>query len=207
MRGELEAYFEMLGGVGRRVLATDELGHDMSLDEAITWTIGEAQRTKRDGTRVYFIGNGGSAAICSHMAADWMRNGNFAATALNDGAALTCFANDHGYAQVFAAPLSRLVQPSDLLIAISSSGQSANILSAIPVARARKATILTLSGFEPSNPLRVLGDMNFYVPNNQYGFVEIAHLTICHAILDLAMGWRQSGTAPSYATYSPEEAT
>src|SRR6185436_20185844 len=109
------------------------------------------------------------------------------------GAVLTCLGNDLGYDQVFARQIQAHARAGDLLIAISSSGNSANILNAVAAARARRADVITLSGFAPDNKLRGRGDLNFWVPNGLYGFVEIAHLAICHAILDLAMGWRAEG--------------
>ena len=83
-----------------------------------------------------------------------------------------------------------LGQPQDLLFAISSSGHSPNILNAVTEARAKGIAVLTFSGFEDDNPLRSMGDMNLYLSSNTYGFVEIGHLTLCHAILDISMGWQ-----------------
>lgn len=206
MQGELEGYFEVLGGLGRRVLASDAQGREIAPGAAISWAVTASDLTKQDSKKIYFIGNGGSAAIASHMAIDWMKNGGFATLAFNDGAALTCLANDLGYGQVFAAPLSRHAGNGDLLIAISSSGSSESILAGVNAARSKGAKVITLSGFKSDNPLRRLGDMNFYVPNDLYGFVEISHLTICHAILDLAMGWRADGSRPAYVTYNAEPA-
>jgi D-sedoheptulose 7-phosphate isomerase len=199
MQGELEGYFETLGRLGGLVQASDLQRREVTIDAAMAWAVNESERTKSEDAKVYFIGNGGSAAIASHMAIDWMKNGGFAAAAFNDSAALTCLSNDIGYEQVFALPLSRHAKAGDLLVAISSSGKSANILTGVDAARANGAKVMTLSGFDQNNPLRGKGDMNFYVPNGLYGFVEIAHLTICHAVLDLAMGWRLSGGAPTYA--------
>jgi D-sedoheptulose 7-phosphate isomerase len=78
-----------------------------------------------------------------------------------------------------------------MLIAISSSGQSPNILEAVKVARGRDCKIVTYSGFSEDNALRRTGDINFYVraKKGEYGFVEIAHLALCHAVLDIDMGW------------------
>ena len=66
------------------------------------------------------------------------------------------------------------------------------------MAAARRANldVVTLSGFKPDNPLRKLGDLNFWIPDGHYGFVEIGHLALCHAVLDMAMGWRQVGDLP-----------
>ena len=199
MQGELEAYFATLGALGGSILATDRAGASVASAEAISRFVSDCERVKSDQARVFFIGNGGSAAIASHMAIDWMKNGGFDASAFNDSALLTCLSNDLGYEQVFALPLRRHARRGDLLIAISSSGQSANILAGAEVARNSGVTVITMSGFSPDNPLRRCGNLNFYVPNQLYGFVEISHLTLCHAVLDMIMGWRSNGRDPVYS--------
>lgn len=143
---------------------------------------------KGAGNTVFFIGNGGSAAICSHMATDWMKNGGFRAQAFNDGATVTCLANDYGYERVFQTQINRFGRRGDLLFAISSSGQSTNILKGAQAATDIGMDVVTLSGFNPDNPLRIKGRINFYVPSDRYGIVEIVHLAICHHILDTLMG-------------------
>jgi D-sedoheptulose 7-phosphate isomerase len=188
MRGEIEAYFRTLGAFGARIEATDRAGERLALAAAGAAALEAARRTQREKARVFFIGNGGSAGICSHQATDWMRNGGFSALALNDGAALTCLGNDLGFEQVFARQIEMHGRPGDLLIAISSSGNSPNILRGVEAARAAGLHVLTLSGFKPDNKLRRLGDVNFYVPSERYGWVEISHLALCHAILDASMG-------------------
>ena len=141
----------------------------------------EARACKRG---LFFVGNGGSAAIASHMAADWLKNGNVAAQCFNDGALTTCLSNDLGYDQVFAKPLSLHGRQGDVLFAISSSGNSPSILNASKAAYHVGMYVVTLSGFRPDNPLRNMGDVNFYVPSDRYGIVEVCHHAICHAILD-----------------------
>jgi len=188
MKGELEAYFRTLGAIGDRIQASDRAGAALPLAEATARFLAAASETKRSRTRIFFIGNGGSAGICSHMATDWLKNGGFASVSLNDGATLTCLGNDLGFEQVFARQVEMHGRAGDLLVAISSSGNSANILRAVEAARAAKMGVVTLSGFSPDNRLRRLGDLNFHVPNDRYGFVEISHLAICHAVLDLSMG-------------------
>ncbi len=118
------------------------------------------------------------------MAADWLKNGHVAAMCFNDSAALTCLSNDFGYESVFACPLVMHSKAGDLLFAISSSGRSNNIKFAISEARLSDVNVITLSGFNPNNPLRRSGDVNFYVPSNKYGVVEICHLAILHHLLD-----------------------
>lgn len=139
---------------------------------------------KSRGARVFFIGNGASAAIASHMAADFLKNGVIAAQCFTDGALTTCLANDLGYENVFAKPLEIHGRNGDVLVAISSSGKSRSITLAAEMALNKGMRAITLSGFDPHNPLRALGTVNFYVPSDRYGVVEVAHHAVCHAILD-----------------------
>lgn len=134
--------------------------------------------------RLFFIGNGGSAAIASHMAADFQKAASIPAMAFNDAPAVTALANDVGYDMVFADQLRMHKRLGDILVAISSSGRSPNIHEAVNVARDLGMQIITLSGFDPDNPLRSAGDVNFYVPSSRYGVVETAHLAILHSLLD-----------------------
>ena len=130
------------------------------------------------------------------MAIDWMKNGGFSALSFNDASQLTCLGNDLGIDRIFSVPIEAHGREGDLLMAISSSGNSANILTAVKAARKIKARVVTLSGFDLHNALRKSGDVNFWVPDSHYGFVEIGHLMICHAILDIAMGWQRVGDRP-----------
>ncbi len=134
--------------------------------------------------RLFFIGNGGSAAIASHMAADYMKNGDFPTFSFTEGPLVTCITNDLGYANSFWLPIDAHGMLGDVLFAISSSGRSENILCAANAARGKKMNIISLTGFAPDNPLRGKGQINFYVPSSHYGTVEIAHLAILHSILD-----------------------
>ena len=140
--------------------------------------------TRASGNSVFFIGNGGSAAIASHMAADWMKNGKFKAQCFNESSQLTCLSNDLGYGSVFSEPIRRFGEPGDLLFAISSSGSSINIINAANAAIDRGMIVVTLSGFLPDNNLRSIGNANVWVPSAMYGVVEIAHLAFLHMILD-----------------------
>jgi D-sedoheptulose 7-phosphate isomerase len=137
----------------------------------------------RDGT-LYLIGNGGSAAMASHMAADACKNGFLRALALNDPALLTATSNDVDFDEVFSLPLERLARPGDLLITISSSGNSPNIVRALETARATGIGAVTLSGKQPDNRTRTLGDLNFYVPLDRYGWAESAHQIVLHHWFD-----------------------
>ena len=131
---------------------------------------------KASGGRLFFCGNGASAAFSSHMALDWSKNGGVPAISLNDSVQLTALGNDLGYDDVFAAALQWHARSGDLLVTISSSGNSPNIIKAIGVAREIGMKVITFSGLKPDNESRKLGDLNVYVPAKTYGMVECAHL-------------------------------
>jgi D-sedoheptulose 7-phosphate isomerase len=143
-----------------------------------------AQAFIEQASRVFLIGNGGSAAIASHMATDFTKNADIPASAFNDVSLLTCFANDFGHEHMFSQALYHYARDPDwLLVAISSSGRSRNIINAVDYARRMHRKVVTMSGFDASNPLRQLGDVNLYVPAHDYGSVEITHLAILHSMV------------------------
>ncbi len=193
MQDRIGPYFETLHRVIRDAECTDAAGAALSMAAAFARVRDQAHAAQRRGNKLMFIGNGGSAGITSHLATDFSKNGGLRATAFNDGAVLTCLGNDLGYENVFAKQIEWHGREGDLLVAISSSGRSANILNGVGAARAQGCAVATLSGFAGDNPLRRLGDVNFYVRSPFYGFVEVAHLALLHAILDLDMGWTPDG--------------
>ena len=161
-----------------------------NLERDINILFNEIKFTWKSKKNFFICGNGGSAAIASHMAIDYSKNGRLPSLAFNDGAALTCLGNDLGFENVFAEQLKLHARPGDLVFAISSSGSSPNILAAVQQAQEVDCQVVTLSGFSPDNPLRKEGLLNWYVNSPEYGFVELSHLVICHLILDYQMGWR-----------------
>lgn len=191
---EVHRYFTALAGHLTQAVATSASGTTLEMAAAVNQAMATASRTHAEGNKLIFVGNGGSAAIASHMATDYSKNGGIRSLAFNDGAMLTCLGNDFGYDQVFAKQIEFHARAGDLVIAISSSGRSVNILNAVKSARASKCSVITFSGFTADNPLRGLGDINFYIASDRYGFVEIGHLTICHAILDFICGLRVPDT-------------
>jgi D-sedoheptulose 7-phosphate isomerase len=185
---DLQSYFVTLSDLLCQVEVTSPSGGRIEFADAATALMARARATHAAGNKLIFVGNGGSAAIASHMATDYSKNGGVRSLALNDASMLTCLGNDLGYDRVFAKQIELHARSGDLVIAISSSGRSANILNAVDAAAAAGCTIATLSGFTPDNPLRRKGEWNFYVASDRYGFVEIGHLTICHAVLDFLCG-------------------
>ena len=133
---------------------------------------------------VFFIGNGGSNAICSHMLEDYAKIGRFRTHSFSDPSLITCYANDYGYENAMAEWMKLYFEEGDLLVAISSSGNSKNILNAVNAANQMNGKVITLSGFKMDNYLKSKGLVNFYLPIENYGVVECFHQVILHALLD-----------------------
>lgn len=142
---------------------------------------------KREGKQVFFIGNGGSAGIASHMTADFMKNGGMKTYSLYDNSLTTCMGNDYGYEYIFSRPLGFLGNTGDLLVAISSSGNSQNIVNAIEVAHKKGMKVLTFSGFKQDNRIKAMGTCNCHVPVCHYGMVESIHNLILQQIVDVIL--------------------
>ena len=189
MRDRIDPYFDTLSRLIRRAECTDGAGQPVELAVAFERTRDYARATVASGNKIMFVGNGGSAGIASHLAADFSKAGRMPAMAFNDGAALTCLSNDLGYENVFSEQIKWHGRDGDVVIAISSSGKSPNIIRAAETAKAKGCSLVTFSGFGADNPLRPMGDVNLFVNSHAYGFVEVAHMALCHAILDLELGW------------------
>jgi D-sedoheptulose 7-phosphate isomerase len=147
-------------------------------------------RAYTNGKQVFTLGNGGSASTASHMAADLAKNTigpnmrRFRIISLNDNVSLlTALANDIGYENVFSEQLKSLVRAGDLIVVISASGNSPNVLSAIRCAQARSAEVAGLFGFD-GGAASELADLSIVVPSRHYGIIEDVHLTINHVLVD-----------------------
>src|SRR5687768_8362510 len=98
-------YFDQVGRLVRRAVVTGAAGTSTDIPAAVEWTVAAARNACAAGNKIMFIGNGGSAAIASHMAIDFSKNGGLRATAFNDPATLTCLSNDLGFENVFSAQI------------------------------------------------------------------------------------------------------
>lgn len=143
------------------------------------------------GSQIFFIGNGGSAATASHFANDLngLRNQTvpFRAQSLTDNVAtITAIANDYGYEEIFKHQLWTQIKQHDVVVAISASGNSPNILKAAHYANQKAAIVLGLTGFD-GGELRKLCSLALHVPTAQgeYGPVEDLHLIFDHLIISL----------------------
>lgn len=145
------------------------------------------RQVRADRRQLFFIGNGGSAGIAVHMTADFLKNGRMRTIDLYAPTTLTCLGNDYGYEYVFSKQLEILAARGDVLVAISSSGNSPNILRAAETVRATGGVVITFTGFKEDNLLRVMGDRNLYVPSMAYGIVESIHNQILQQVVDEIM--------------------
>lgn len=153
-------------------------------DGFLLWRDLTVSLREQSGT-IYLVGNGASASMASHMAADLAKNARVHTEVFSDLSLITAISNDMGFDKVFAEPLSRRARPGDMLVAVSSSGASPNVLAAAEVARARDLDIVTLTAMSADNPLRKAGTLNVYVPARTYGYAESCHAAILHHWMDL----------------------
>ncbi len=187
LKENAESYYSNLSDKLEKIQATRKDGSGLDFFAAIESAGQLAMAQTEAGRKIIFIGNGASASIASHMSTDFWKNGSMRAIAFNDAALLTCLSNDCGYENVFGKSVEMFADEGDILVAISSSGKSENILNGVREARKRGVHVVTLSGFGSDNPLCGMGDINFYVPDGTYGAVEILHLSVCHCILDIVI--------------------
>ena len=142
-------------------------------------------RVRSVGATVYYLGNGASASMASHFAADMAKIGGVRTMVFTDLSLLTAIANDVSYEDVYAEPLKWYMKRKDMVVVISSSGNSPNIVRAVHQAKELGGTVITISAMSENNAIRKSGDLNFYVPAKTYGFAETAHAAILHFWMDL----------------------
>lgn len=136
------------------------------------------------GGKTIIVGNGGSAAIASHVSVDLTKAAGIRSACFNESSLLTCFANDFGYEKWVEKALEYYVDEADLVILISSSGRSANMLNAAKLCVSQNVSFVTFSGFDSENPLRSFGNLSFWVDSKSYNHVETIHQTWLLATID-----------------------
>ena len=153
---------------------------------AVSDLIKEAHKQKR---KTLIFGNGGSAAIASHFSVDLTKNARVRCTNYNESDLLTCFSNDYGYDKWVEKALEFYSDEDDVLILISASGSSKNMINAANYAKKNKIkSIVTLTGNKEDNPLKKLGDINFWVNSAAYNHIENIHQIILLSLVDLIIG-------------------
>ncbi len=153
-------------------------------DAGLSAEMEKAAAILRGANHIFFAGNGGSMSICTHMAEDFTKIAGIPSHAMSDASLITCFANDYGYELVYVKWLESYFTKGDVLVAISSSGESHNIRNAAKYVRKKGGKVITFSGFKANNRLSREGVVNFRVPIENYGVVECFHQMILHIILD-----------------------
>jgi D-sedoheptulose 7-phosphate isomerase len=163
---------------------------DAALIAAIETVTQRAVETLRGGRTILLAGNGGSAADAQHIAAELVgrfaydRPGLAAIALTTDTSALTAIANDHGFDRVFARQVEALGRPGDMLIAISTSGRSPNVIAALQAARARGIATVGLTGQHPG-PMAPWCDHVLAMPSPETPRVQEAHILVGHIICSL----------------------
>ncbi|MCB1134729.1 MAG: SIS domain-containing protein [Chlamydiia bacterium] len=183
-KADLNNYLRELNHSLERCLVTDQFEQPIPVDEAVARSLELLHRVRAQDGKAMIVGNGGSAAIASHMQNDLCKCDGMRAMVFSETPLLTAWTNDVGYEVAYERQLLLWAEPRDILIAISSSGQSQNIVRTATTAQQEGVPVITLSGFSPKNTLRQIGDLNFFVPSMSYGMVELSHSILCHFLTD-----------------------
>lgn len=177
-------YFSIIKNGLDSIISTDEKGNVLNTDIAIEQWADQCEKLKNRKGIFFFCGNGASATMAEHMSHDCFQNAGFLTATCSETSHITAISNDMSYEDVFSYRISKMLGESDMLVTISSSGNSPNIIKAIAAARKLGAYVITLSGKNKNNQSRNSGNLNFYVPLNTYGLVESTHAVLLHCWLD-----------------------
>ena len=143
--------------------------------------------TARNGGKILIFGNGGSAAIASHVSVDLTKNARIRSVNFNESDLITCFSNDYGFERWVEKSVDFYADKKDCLILISSSGKSKNMINACKAAKRKKIKIISFTGHSKNNPLSKLSDLSLWINSKAYNFIENTHqlwlLTICDLII------------------------
>lgn len=180
-----------LHGLLENLSVLDSQGNHLDADEAFSRLTELTFRVSSEGATIYYIGNGASASMASHFAADMAKTGGVKTMVFTDPSLLTAVANDISYEDVYAEPLKWYMKKKDMVVAISSSGNSPNIVRAVVQAKKLGGTVITSSAMSEDNAIRKLGDLNFYVPARTYAIAETCHAAILHHWMDLVESKRK----------------
>ncbi len=150
------------------------------------------KQTIKNKGKIYIVGNGGSASIASHVSVDFAKVARVKSSTFNNSNLITCFANDYGYENWVVEAIKAYMFKNDMLILISSSGKSKNILNAAKYCNKKSIQLITFSGFKKNNPLSKLGLVNFHIDSNKYNFIEMAHHIILVYLVDTFTNYKKN---------------
>ena len=139
---------------------------------------------KRKDKKVFIFGNGGSASIASHFSVDLTTNCNIKCHNFNEANLITCLSNDFGYKNWITKSLSYFAKKDDILILVSSSGKSNNMIEAFKFAKKNKLKIITFTGFNKNNRLNKMSQINIWIDSQNYNFIENAHQILLLLLVD-----------------------
>ncbi len=146
------------------------------------------EQTREEGKKVMVMGNGASASIASHISTDLSKNAEIRTVNFNDANLITALSNDCGYENWMVKAIELYHDEGDIVMLVSSSGNSRNVVKAAQFAKTQNLTIVSLSGFSPNNPLKQAGDLNLWVNSKAYNIIENVHMIWLAAVCDSIIG-------------------
>lgn len=181
----MDAYLSKIKNLLDHISITDKVCKQYEYSDGVRQVTELIKQCKVERGCLYICGNGGSAGIAQHMTADFMKNGGLRTHDMYGQSTITCISNDLTYEYVFCKQLEMLADAKDILIAISSSGESENIVKAVDTMRLLGGKVITFTGFKPQNRIGMMGDFNIYVPIEHYGMVESIHNLVLQQLVDI----------------------
>ena len=145
-------------------------------------------KIKTNNNKLIMAGNGASATIVSHAATDFTKQTKTRALSLSDISLVTAYSNDYGYENWVSEAINSYYTEGDIIVLISSSGTSKNIVNAAMKAKKLGLTVVTFSGFSENNPLKQIGDINFWLPSKAYNIIENTHSIWITTVVDMIIG-------------------
>jgi len=146
------------------------------------------KNTSKKGGTVYLAGNGGNASTASHMSTDLTKNAKIKSMSFNDVNLITCFSNDYGYENWLKAAIKYYTKPSDLIVLLSVSGESKNLINAANFCKQKEIKLITITGAKKNNLLSQKGNINYWINSKAYNIVEVVQMTILASIVDKIIG-------------------
>jgi len=160
-------------------------GREAPLEEGLNALMQELLDARSRDASVWWVGNGGSASLCAHFSQDIVNKMKVRSFAFMDAALLTCMSNDYGYSEVFRRPLDTMARAGDVLVVISSSGESENILRCAELAHENGLRLITVSAFQSDNSLwHHEANVSLHMPCQHYGIAETGHSILLHAVIE-----------------------
>ena len=174
----LKNYFELYNDA----IHNEKIFHDLLQLKSLM------ENTNNKNGKVVLFGNGGSAAIASHVSVDLVKNASIKSTTYNEYDLITCLANDYGFEKWMEKAVEYYCSENDLVILISSSGNSKNVINAANKCKEMNIGLVTFTGFDNDNNLKKLGDLNFWLDSKSYNIVEMTHHIWILCVVDMIIG-------------------